>query len=158
MWFGAKDENQTASSKPEKTLYGTNHKRDNLLFDKDTIEIGVWEPFLLPSFFDSSKSITVTVPCHSSATSGNFILSISLVGMADTEDEDPSASFVDFDAKTIHGTSHNLTYASKTISSHGLSSSDLVFPQLRRKANDSSDTMSADLWVEGFEIRFECTS
>ena len=160
VWFGAKDENQTAASKPEKILYGTNNKRDNLKFDKATDETGVWEPFMLPSFFDATKGITATVVCHSVSTTGNFILGFSLVGAGDSEDEDPAVSFVAFDTEAIDGTSHDLTIVSKTVAydAHGLTAGDFVFPALKRDADNASDTLDSDLWVEGWGIKFEVTS
>ena len=160
VWFGAKDENQTAAKKPEKILYGTNNKRDVLKFDKATDETGVWEPFMIPSFFDSTKGITATAVCHSDATTGNFILGFSLVGAADSEDEDPAVSFVAFDTEVIDGTSHDLTIVSKTVAydTHGLTAGDFVFPALKRDADNASDTLDSDLWVEGWGIKFEVTS
>jgi hypothetical protein len=160
IWFGAKDENQTAAAKPEKILYGTNNKRDVLKFDKATDETGVWEPFLLPDFFDATKGITATVVCHSVPTTGNFILGFSLVGAADSEDEDPAVSFVAFGTEAIDGTSHDLAMVSKTVAydAHGLAAGDFVFPTLTRDANNESDTLDDDLWVEGWGIKFEVTS
>jgi len=160
VWFGAKDENQTAASKPEKILYGTNNKRDVLKFDKATDETGVWEPFMLPSFFDATKGITATAVCHSDATTGDFVLGFSLVGAADSEDEDPATSFTAFAAETINGTSHDLTIVSKTVTydNHGLAAGNFVFPALKRDADNALDTLDSDLWVEGWGIKFEVTS
>ena len=160
IWFNAKDENQSAASKPEKVLYGTNNKRDVLKFDKATDETGVWDPFMLPPFFDATKGITVYAVCHSDQTANEFILQFSLVGAAYSEDEDPSTSFTSFDAETIDGTGHDLTIVSKTVAydAHGLAAGDFVFPALNRDANNGDDDLDGDLWVEGWGVRFECTS
>jgi len=115
---------------------------------------------MLPSFFDATKGITATAVCHSDATTGNFILGFSLVGAADSEDEDPAVSFVAFDTEAIDGTSHDLTIVSKTVAydAHGLTAGDFVFPALKRDADNASDTLDSDLWVEGWGIKFEVTS
>ena len=91
------------------------------------------------------------------ATEGSVI--VCLVG-AVFEDEDPAVSFTAFPAETIDGTSHDLTIVSKTVTydNHGLAAGDFVFPALKRDANNESDTLDDDLWVEGWGIKFEVTS
>ncbi len=158
MWFGAKDENQTATNKPEKLVYGTNHKRDVLAFDKTTAETAVWDTFRLPSFFDASKGITFTIPNRTSATSGTICWEVSIVGTGDGEDEDPADSFVAHSAENVDGTANNYTYSTLTIAydAHGLAAGDMCCLKLRRKV--ASDDCDADVQVEGIELRFECAT
>lgn len=158
MWFGAKDENQSATNKPEKLLYGTNHKRDELAFDKATAETAVWDLFKLPSFFDASKDIVFTIPNHTSVTTGTICWEVSIVGTGDSEDEDPADSFVAHTAENVDGTAHDWTYSTLTIaaSSHGLAANDTCCLKVRRKV--ASDDADADVYISGIEMRFECTS
>ena len=158
MWFGAKDENQTATNKPEKLLYGTNHKRDVLAFDKTTAETAVWDTFKLPSFFDATKGITFTIVNRTSATSGTICWEVSIVGTGDSEDEDPSDNFVAHEAENVDGTANDYTYSVLTIAaaSHGIAAGDMCCLKLRRKV--ASDDCDADVQVEGVELRIECTS
>ena len=158
IWFGAKDENQTATNKPEKLLYGTNHKRDVLAFDKTTAETAVWDPFKMPSFFDASKDITFTIVNRTSATSGTICWEISFVGTGDSEDEDPADSFVAHSAENVDGTANDYTYSTLTIAaaSHAIAAGDMCCLKLRRKV--ASDDCDADVQVEGIELRIECTS
>ena len=158
MWFGAKDENQTATNKPEKLLYGTNHKRDELAFDKTTAETAVFEIFKMPSFFDASKDIVFTIPNHTSVTSGTICWEVSIVGVNDSEDEDPADSFVAHTAENVDGTANDWTYSTLTIAaaSHGIAAGDMCCLKLRRKV--ASDDADADVYAAGIELRFECTS
>ena len=158
MWFGAKDENQTATNKPEKILVGTNHKRDQLAFDKDTAETAVWDTFKLPSFFDASKGITFTIPNRTTATSGTICWEVSIVGVNDSENYDPADSFVAHSAENVDGTAGDYTYSVLTIAydAHGLSAGDMCCLKLRRKV--ASDDCAADVFIDGIEFRFECAT
>lgn len=80
------------------------------------------------------------------------------MGVNDSENYDPSDSFVAHTAENVDGTAGNYTYSVLTISSasHGLSAGDMCCLKLRRKV--ASDDCAADVFVDGIELRIECTS
>jgi len=129
----------------QKQTDGTNFSYYTLNFDKDTEENAFWE-LCLPDDYDGG-TILVSIWWKSSATTGNVIFKVQVLGREEGETLDSALGSAQSVTDTTPATAGNLAVCAHAAFSPGWSAGDYVVIKLARDATNGSDTLAVDAEV-----------
>ncbi len=143
--------NPAAYSDPD----GTNFSYGQLSYD-DTTQEQVFYVLPIDTYYDSS-TIYFDIWWKGTSTSNDVVWQINLLGRIDDEVWDAALGSDYYIVDTAKGTANDLAKCTITISTTGLSPSDMVIIKLSRDADstNATDNFSGDALFLGMRARFE---
>jgi len=136
----------------QKQTDGTNLSYYTLNFDKDSEESAFWE-LCLPDDYDGG-TVLVNIWWKSSATSGNVVFKVQVLGREEGEALDVALGSAQSVTDTTPATAGNIGICAPSAFSPGWSAGDYIVIKLTRDATNGSDTLAVDAEVIMVEIEY----